>query len=236
MTATMPEFASAEQGFSLISNQKLLSLYTAMLACRRIAEMPRDRLRENRSIHRAGFLRGHEAAAVGAAIDLRAEDTVAPAVLPDPALMAINPRVQVAPSVLVAVRDAHKNSDVNKITLIFSSRRRGSESSWLNALTLAGEHNLPVLFVSLDRPETPQDSAAVEAIRMKRKGYAVPSICVDGNDVVAVYRVASESISHARNGHGPTLIDCRLPSLGDPLEGMQNYLIDKGLNPGEFAT
>jgi TPP-dependent pyruvate/acetoin dehydrogenase alpha subunit len=236
MTPTMTEFASADQGFSLISNQKLLSLYAAMLACRRISEMPRGRLRENRNIHRAGFLRGHEAAAVGAAIDLRAEDTVAPAVLPDPALLAINPRVQVAPSISLAVRAAHKNADVSKITLIFSSHRRGSESSWLNAIALAGEHNLPVLFVSLDRSQTPREAAAVEAIRIKRKGYALPSICVDGNDVVAVYRVASESITHARNGHGPSLIDCRLSSLGDPLEGMQNYLVGKGLDPAEFAA
>jgi TPP-dependent pyruvate/acetoin dehydrogenase alpha subunit len=236
MTATMTEFASAEKGFSLISNQKLLSLYTAMLACRRISEKPRGRLKENRNTHRAGFLRGHEAAAVGAAIDLRAEDTVAPAVLPDPALMAINSRVQVAPSVLSAVREARKNADLKKITLIFSSRGQRSESSWLNALTLAGEHNLPILFVSLDRPHTTQEAAAVEEIRLKRKGYALPSICVDGNDVVAVYRVASESITHARNGHGPSLIDCRLSSLGDPIQGMQNYLVGKGLNPEEFAA
>jgi TPP-dependent pyruvate/acetoin dehydrogenase alpha subunit len=236
MTATMTEFASADEGFSLISNRKLLSLYAAMLACRRIADMPRERLGENRAVHRASFLRGHEAAAVGAAIDLLPGDTVAPAVLTDSALMAINPGVQVAPSFALAVRAAHKNTDVNKITLLFSSRKRGSESSWLNALTLAGDSNLPVLFVSLDRPATPQDAAAVESIRIKRKGYAMPSICVDGNDVVAVYRVASESIAHARNGHGPTLIDCRLSSVGDPLEGMRNYLIGKGLSPGEFAA
>jgi hypothetical protein len=58
---------------------------------------------------------------------------------------------------------------------------------------------------------------------------------VDGNDVVAVYRVASEAIAHARNGHGPTVIDCRLSGPGDPIENMLRYLIGKGLDPGQIA-
>jgi pyruvate dehydrogenase E1 component alpha subunit len=36
----------------------------------------------------------------------------------------------------------------------------------------------------------------------------VPRIAVDARDVRAVYRVASESISRARQGRGPTLIEC----------------------------
>ena len=59
-------------------------------------------------------------------------------------------------------------------------------------------------------------------------------IPVDGADVVAVYRVATESISHARRGNGPTLIDC-LPYCiegepkDDPLRKMEVYLSHKGL-------
>jgi pyruvate dehydrogenase E1 component alpha subunit len=57
----------------------------------------------------------------------------------------------------------------------------------------------------------------------------LPSISVDGNDVVAVYRVATEAIAHARKGHGPTLIDCQLVNPGDPLQNMKKYLMRKGL-------
>jgi TPP-dependent pyruvate/acetoin dehydrogenase alpha subunit len=67
---------------------------------------------------------------------------------------------------------------------------------------------------------------------MKRNGYAFPFISVDGNDVAAAYRVASEAVTHARKGNGPTLIDCRLSTPGDPIENMRKYLIGKGLNPG----
>jgi len=68
---------------------------------------------------------------------------------------------------------------------------------------------------------------------------------VDGNDVVAVYRVAYESIGRARQGRGPTLIECkdfpmhdhfgidrkRAKGLkpSDPIRSMETYLDRKGL-------
>jgi TPP-dependent pyruvate/acetoin dehydrogenase alpha subunit len=235
MTATMTEFASANEGFSLVSNQKLVSLYTAMLACRRIAENYRGRPTKRALSRAAGFIRGHEAAAVGAAIDLLASDTVAPAATTDLALQAINPSVALAPSLSVAARLALKAKNSAGITLLFSNESRSSQSSWLRALTLAADHNLAVLFVSLNRAETAEEAAAIESVRTGRNVYAVPSIRVDGNDVVAVYRVASEAITHARKGHGPTLIDCRLSETGDPIENMKRYLIGKGTDPGQLA-
>ena len=53
-------------------------------------------------------------------------------------------------------------------------------------------------------------------------GY--PGIIVDGQDVVAVWRVAQESIHRARQGSGPTLIDCRTDSKRDPLAYMEHYM------------
>ena len=52
----------------------------------------------------------------------------------------------------------------------------------------------------------------------------VPGIIVDGKDVVAVYRVAEEAVRRARQGMGPTLIDCRLERGRDPIKGMEEYL------------
>ena len=54
--------------------------------------------------------------------------------------------------------------------------------------------------------------------------FQVPGITVDGNDVVAVYRVAEESVRRAREGHGPTLIDCKIDPARDPLAFMEDYL------------
>jgi TPP-dependent pyruvate/acetoin dehydrogenase alpha subunit len=226
MTKSKAETTPADEGFSLISNRKLLTLYAAMLECRRIAEGARNR----RGSNGAGSLLGHEATAVGAAIDLLARDTVA-AHWPDTALQAINPFVSIASSASRAASSARAHQDGQKVTLLFSSSKSGAQPSWLKALTLAANHNLPILFVSLAPASAASQPFSVESIPTKRHGYAFPQISVDGKDVVAVYRVASEAIAHARKDHGPTLIDCSASDAGDPLENMRKYLSGKGLFP-----
>lgn len=38
--------------------------------------------------------------------------------------------------------------------------------------------------------------------------YGIPGIQVDGKDVTAVYQAAEQAIERAKNGEGPTLIEC----------------------------
>lgn len=60
----------------------------------------------------------------------------------------------------------------------------------------------------------------------------MPTIAVDGRDVIAVYRVTKEAISAARKGHGPTLVDCvnflapgsRGKDTRDPVASFRGYL------------
>jgi pyruvate dehydrogenase E1 component alpha subunit len=75
--------------------------------------------------------------------------------------------------------------------------------------------------------------------------FGVPAIAVDGNDVLAVYRVASESIFKARHRRGPTLIECvtsvvpgsngdstyARQEIGvvDPLLALETDLVRKGI-------
>jgi pyruvate dehydrogenase E1 component alpha subunit len=43
----------------------------------------------------------------------------------------------------------------------------------------------------------------------RAKAYGFPGVSVDGNDVLAVYDVATAAIERARAGEGPTLIECK---------------------------
>ncbi|MGY5853468.1 MAG: thiamine pyrophosphate-dependent dehydrogenase E1 component subunit alpha [Candidatus Thorarchaeota archaeon] len=40
-------------------------------------------------------------------------------------------------------------------------------------------------------------------------GYCIPSVVVDGNNAVEVYEAAVEAVKRAREGGGPTLIECK---------------------------
>jgi TPP-dependent pyruvate/acetoin dehydrogenase alpha subunit len=101
------------------------------------------------------------------------------------------------------------------------------------AARFAGETKLPVVFAF----ETVNDpSGAYNHLNPLLRGedFGFPRIPVDGNDSVAVHRVATEAIQRARQGDGPTLIECQIAtsahnpnSLGlakDPLTHMRDYL------------
>ena len=43
----------------------------------------------------------------------------------------------------------------------------------------------------------------------RASAYGIPGVTVDGNDVVAVFEAAFEAIKRARNGDGPSLVECK---------------------------
>jgi pyruvate dehydrogenase E1 component alpha subunit len=49
----------------------------------------------------------------------------------------------------------------------------------------------------------------VADIADRASAYDMPGVVVDGNDVMAIYEAASEAISRARQGAGPSLIECK---------------------------
>ena len=55
---------------------------------------------------------------------------------------------------------------------------------------------------------------ASESIAVKADAYGFPGVKVDGNDAVAVYGAVKEAVDRARNGGGPTLVECETYRIG----------------------
>ncbi|MGD0731801.1 MAG: thiamine pyrophosphate-dependent enzyme [Terracidiphilus sp.] len=238
---------AVHNGFSLISNTRLIEIYLTMLHCCMIHERI-GVVRNGGKLHgRAGSLAGHEAALVGVSIGLLAEDTVTaepcdfiPLFIAGLPLKRLFGRVfetegesaQIVSPLNIATAAAVANKGIGnkKIAVVFSSEKSRSKRAWKAALKLAGQDALPMIFISLGK----DSGAAVSESKLVRgsvKTHACnfPIITVDGNDAVAAYRVASESVAHARMGDGPTLIECVRAKTDDPLENMEQYLMRKGL-------
>jgi len=221
--------APASDTFSLISNQKLIQLYFRMLASRAL----------QKHIEPAAVAtpfpaaRGQEAAAVGIALDLVRSDVLAPAIWDNSPLSHINIRPSVSSSVEHALRAslrAHKAKN-RKIAIAFAPNGLDSarlDKSWLEALDRASADRLPILFITWRR-HSPSSSNGSKHPAPTSPKYSFPTITVDGCDVVAVYRVASEAIEHARKDHGGTHIDCIAEKGEDPIRKMEQYLATKGL-------
>lgn len=92
-------------------------------------------------------------------------------------------------------------------------------------LNLAAVWELPVVFVCENNRfgmGTPQkEHQLIEDIAVRAPAYDIPGVTVDGNDVLKVYEAADEAVTRAREGGGPTLLNCdtyrfRGHHIGDP--------------------
>jgi len=116
------------------------------------------------------------------------------------------------------------------LVMAYLHRTDLSRKQWAKALKLAGKLELPIVFIVL--PAAPDDRMNLCAMA-RRAG--LPGIPVDANDVVALYRVAQESIGRARAGDGPVLMECLvgLPgnAQGEPITEaiahMREYLVGR---------
>jgi TPP-dependent pyruvate/acetoin dehydrogenase alpha subunit len=215
--------------------------------------LPEDTLGPLRHDVIAGFVKGVPLDALFRDLHARAASTDKSRSLPGhlscAPLNVITPLSTTSAQFNIATGAALTNKVKNngKIVVAFSEAAAAARGFWQEALNFAGSQNLPILFVCQNNlwsePESRKTQAQDEDIASKAQAYGFPGIAVDGNDVVAVYRVACEAVAHARLGHGPTLIECktyrthgrRKPGANesekpfDPILNMEQYLTGKGL-------
>jgi TPP-dependent pyruvate/acetoin dehydrogenase alpha subunit len=87
-----------------------------------------------------------------------------------------------------------------------------NEGAFHESLNLAAVWKLPAVYVCENNQYgefTPiAESTAVTCIAKRAAAYDMPGVTVDGNDIEAVYDAASHAVANAREGKGPTLLEC----------------------------
>jgi pyruvate dehydrogenase E1 component alpha subunit len=99
------------------------------------------------------------------------------------------------------------------VTVCFFGDGTTNIGAFHEALNFAAIWKLPVVFVcenNLYMEYTPiGDVTAVQHPAADRAAaYGLPRILIDGNDADAVFRTAREAIAKARDGGGPSLVEC----------------------------
>ena len=88
-----------------------------------------------------------------------------------------------------------------------------NEGSFHEAANMASLYKLPLLLVCENNgygEYTPQDAhQAISDVADRAAGYGMPGVVVDGMDAIAVYETANAAIERAKNGEGPTLLECK---------------------------
>jgi pyruvate dehydrogenase E1 component alpha subunit len=137
---------------------------------------------------------------------------------------------------------ANKQKKNTNVVVVFTGAAATTHDNWLRAIKFATRRSLPIMFVMVNNPWAvragSKASNGTGNLTLKVQKDGLTSITVDGNDVVAVYRVAYESLQRLRRGGGPVLVEGKtyrqdgqpLVSIErDPLTHMERYLRAKKL-------
>ena len=118
-----------------------------------------------------------------------------------------------------------KYKGTDQVAVSFMGDSATNEGTFHESLNMAAAWDLPCIYIiennlygiSVDiRDVTNTPDLAVRA-----KAYDIPGVVVDGMDVTAVYEAAVKAVKRAREGKGPTLIECKTyrwqgHHVGDP--------------------
>jgi len=130
------------------------------------------------------------------------------------------------------------------------------------ALVFAAVNNAPVvLFCQNNQWAISEPTSRQSRVPLVRRGdgFGIPSVRVDGNDVLASYAVTAEALERARSGGGPTFIEAFTYRMGahttsddptryrsaaedeywrqrDPIDRMRALLVAEGELPDSFVA
>ncbi|WP_252315356.1 thiamine pyrophosphate-dependent dehydrogenase E1 component subunit alpha [Sinobaca sp. H24] len=99
------------------------------------------------------------------------------------------------------------------VAVCFFGDGANNHGTFHEGINMAAIWKLPVIFVAENNgyaEATPFEYASsCESIADRAASYGIPGETVDGKDTMAVYEAAERAVERARNGEGPTLIECK---------------------------
>ena len=115
---------------------------------------------------------------------------------------------------------------VPRVGVAFFGDGAVANGAFHEGINLATNWQLPVLFVCENNLYATEvafvDTTRNPQVANRAAAYGLPGIAVDGNDVAAVYAAADEAITRARQGDGPTLLECKTYRTRPHAEGMRD--------------
>jgi pyruvate dehydrogenase E1 component alpha subunit len=118
---------------------------------------------------------------------------------------------------------AAKMRGQGEVAITFVGDGASNQGTFLESLNLAAVWNLPVIFVVENNGYAELTSrdygVAVDSYVDRAAGFGMPGVTVDGTDFFAVWEAAGEVVRRAREGGGPTLLECKMVRFFGHFEG-----------------
>src|SRR5215470_4889679 len=106
-----------------------------------------------------------------------------------------------------------KMEKTDNVVIAYFGEGASNTGDFHEALNFAGVQQLPVIFVCENNQyaySVPiEKSMAIDDVADRAHGYGFDGVAINGNDVLAVYQATQGALARAREGDGPTLIECK---------------------------
>jgi TPP-dependent pyruvate/acetoin dehydrogenase alpha subunit len=100
----------------------------------------------------------------------------------------------------------------NNVAMTLNGEGATSRGDWHEGINLASVQKAPTVFVINNNQvaySTPiWEQYACETLAVRGLAYGIPGYCIDGNDADQVYLTMKECVDRARDGGGPSIIEC----------------------------
>lgn len=143
----------------------------------------------------------------------------------DVGMLGANAIVGGGPPIAVGAAIATKQQGRGRVTASFSGDGSSNQGTVFEAMNLAVVLQLPTIFVYENNGYSEHTGAdyavGSKDIRSRCEAFGMPAETVDGNDFFAVFEAMGRAVARARDGGGPSAIDCETTRffghfVGDP--------------------
>jgi TPP-dependent pyruvate/acetoin dehydrogenase alpha subunit len=115
--------------------------------------------------------------------------------------------------VAAGVALVYKMRKQKSVVLCYFGDGATSRGDWHEGLNFASVQKVPAVYLcnnNLYAYSTPlEKQMAITDISVRASSYGMPGVSIDGNDVTEVYKATRKAVEFAREGGGPSLIECR---------------------------
>jgi acetoin:2,6-dichlorophenolindophenol oxidoreductase subunit alpha len=147
-------------------------------------------------------------------------------------MLGANGIVGGGPPLVCGVGLTAKINGTRQVAVSFTGDGGANQGTFLESLNLAGAWHLPVVLVVENNGYAESTSSKFHQsgvdVAKRADGFGLPGVVVDGFDFFAVHEVAGEAIARARDGGGPTLIECKGMRYYGHFEGDQQTYRGEG--------
>jgi 2-oxoisovalerate dehydrogenase E1 component alpha subunit len=151
--------------------------------------------------------------------------------------------------------------EVDECSIVYFGDGATSQGDVNEAYVFAASHKAPVVFFLQNNHwaiSVPVSVQSPTPLVDRPRGFGIPSVKVDGNDVLASYAVSAVATEHARSGQGPAFVEAETYRIGahtssddptryrgddelaswvarDPITRSEAYLRSRGATDAQFA-